>query len=135
MSITHEPTAIVPAEGVRAGYNETGTAIATGIFVKDTAGSTEDSVAVCGDGEIAKGVTMAAIADLARGDVQVSGRAVMTAGAAVARAVEVTANASGQAITAVSGDWVAGRSVSAAGALADEITIELLGPGSGYFKA
>jgi len=130
-----QPTAIVPDKGIRPGYNETGTIIAKSILVKKVAGTDDDSVAVAGDGENVFGATMQAIGLLARGDVQVDGQAIVTAGAAVAAGAEVTANSAGRAITAVSGDYICGLASTAAAADGDAIEVELVGPASGRIKA
>lgn len=132
-----QATAIVEDKGIRPGYNETGTTIAARIIVKKVAGSVGDpnSVAVAGDGDSHMGVTMQQIKNLERGDVQTSGQALVTSGAAVAAGVEFTADAAGKAITAVSGDYIGGITVSAAGAADEVISVELAGPSSGRIKA
>jgi hypothetical protein len=126
-----EPTAIVADKGIRPGLNETGTTIARRLFVKRVAGSAVDSVALAVDGDSVLGVTMAAIADDDRGDVQTSEMAIVTSGAAIPRGSEVTADGSGKAIVCVNGDYVAGVSRSEASGANEDIEIDLVGINSG----
>lgn len=132
-----QATAIVEDKGIRPGYNETGTTIAAQIIVKKVAGSVGDpnSVAVAGDGDSHFGVTMQEIKNLERGDVQTTGQALVKSGAVVAAGVEFTADGSGKAIAAVSGDYIGGVTVTAAGGADEEIAVELAGPSSGRIKA
>lgn len=132
-----QATAIVEDKGIRPGFNETGSTIATQIIVKKVAGSVGDpnSVAVAGDGDSHFGITMQAIKANERGDVQTKGQALVKSGAAVAAGVEFTADAAGKCIAAVSGDYIGGVTVSAAGAADEEISVELAGPNSGRIKA
>lgn len=124
-----EPTAIVPDKGIRPGLNETGSAIGKELFVKTVAGSNPDSVEVAGAGEQVKGVSVEQIeANGDRGDVQVEGMARVTSGAAVARGANVAADAAGKAVTAGTGDIVAGVARSAAAGADEIISIEMTAP-------
>ena len=125
-----EPTAIVPDKGIRAGLSDGG-AIVTRLFVKAVAGPPKDKVALAGAGERVMGVTMEAIADGERGDIQVEGRAVVTSGAAVADGASVASDAAGKAVTAASGNITSGTARTAVGGADLPIEIELHGPGGG----
>lgn len=123
-----EPTAIVPDKGIRPGFNESGTELAKRIFVAAAAGSAPDSVALPGAGAACKGVTMEAIPDVNRGDVQVEGMAIVTAAAAITRSAQVACDAAGLAVVAGTGDVVLGIARSASGGAAEDIEVELTGP-------
>lgn len=126
--------AIVPDKGIRPGYNETGIAIAENLAVQKAAGSAEDSIVLPGAGEQAIGVSMAAIADEERGDVQVDGQALATAGASFVRGAELKVTAAGKLITATSSTWVVAFARQAADDDGDIVAVEWLGL-KGYLKA
>lgn len=144
--MTAEPTAIVPDKGIRGCLNtETGT-IAKGTLVVLTtgAGDAPFSIATSGAGALVLGVTMEDIPGTTtltgdpgphRGNVQVEGKAIVIAGAAVARGVNVMSNATGRGITAVAaaspGNITAGQSITPAAADGDLYEVELAGPGGG----
>lgn len=120
-----EPTAIVPDKGIRAGHNDTGTDIGARLLVVNDNGG-PNSVVLSGAGAACTGVTMAIIIDTERGNVQVEGVGICTAGAAIALGAEVMATATGKVITATTGNITVGRAtVRAAAADADLIEIEL----------
>lgn len=120
-----QPTAIVGAEDIRPGFNETGSTIATALAVTRTAGSAADSVVLSSAGARLFGITMAAVLDQARGDVQIKGQAICTAGAAIVRGVNLMIGTNGKLITATSGNQVVGVSRSAASADGDLFEAEL----------
>jgi CubicO group peptidase (beta-lactamase class C family) len=126
-----QPTAIVPDHGIRPGLNETGTTIAKALVVKRVAGTQADSVALPDAGGPALGVTMQAVLDDERGDVQVEGMGIVTSGAAFARGVELTPTATGKLIAAVVNDYVFAISRSEALGADQEVEAELVGPNSG----
>jgi hypothetical protein len=126
-----EPTAIVPEKGIRPGFNDTGVTIATRLFVASVAGDPNE-VALPGAGARAHGVTMEAIKDQERGDVQIEGRAIVTASAAITKGANVASIATGRARLAVSNDVVAGVAQSDAGADGDFLEVELAGVGGGH---
>ncbi len=122
------PRTIVDAESIRAGQNLTGggTAIPKHRLVQD--GAAVQEVALCtGVGDIAMGVTMEQIEDGVTGDVQTNRKAIVEAGAAVAIGAEITSDAVGRSVTAVSTNQSHGRTVTAAGALGDLHEVELFG--------
>lgn len=131
-----QATAIVPDGGVRPGYNRTGTELPKYRFVIPTS-TAQDTVGLpAADTDPVRGVTMNAIADGQRGDVQVAGEAIVEASEAIAQGAEISHEAAtGKAKTAASGDYVDGicnLAVTAAG----QFTIcDLGGPSSGRIKA
>lgn len=109
--------AIVPDNGgVRPGLNATGSTIAKyRIVIKSTAAV--DAVAPGTNGTArCFGVTMAAIDNGYAGDVQIAGRAIVEASAAIAIGAKVTAAAGGKGVTAGAAGNVLGIAASAAGA-------------------
>lgn len=142
-----EPTAIVPETGIRGCLN-TGTAnIPKGTLVVLTTGASDApfSIAVAGAGALVLGVTMETILgtdalapdDVGphRGNVQVEGKAIVIAGAAVARGANIMSNATGRGITAVAaaspGNITLGQAITTAAADGDLYEVELAGPGGG----
>lgn len=79
---------------------------------------------VCGAGKVAIGVTEAAIADTASGKVVTAGVVPMVAGGILAVGDPVAANATGDPVKAVEGDFVNGIAVTAA-AEAAAVSIEV----------
>jgi len=130
-----EPTSIVPDKGIRPGLNETGVTIGKSLMVNRVAGNAPDSVALAGAGGAALGLTMEAILDDERGDVQIEGQGIGTAGAAVARGALVMATATGKLITATATNISLGRARSAAAADGDLFEVELYPVGSGQTEA
>jgi hypothetical protein len=93
--------------GVRAGLNSTGSTIATHRLVKRS--TAVDTIAPETDGTAASiGVTMAAITDGYAGDVQVEGRAIVEAGAAIAIGAKVMGGTGGKGATATAAKWFIG---------------------------
>jgi hypothetical protein len=129
-------TAIVPDGAVRSGYNGTGTELPRGRFVI-ASGTLQDSVALpSADTEPTRGVTMGAIANLARGDIQTEGEAIVEASEAIALHAQVSHEAAtGKAKTAASGDYVDGICNLASTASGQYVVIELAGPNSGRILA
>lgn len=124
---------VAPNE-IRSVFNNTGTAIGAGLFVK--LGTTGDRhvllpAAVTDD---LYGVTMAAIPDQEWGDCQIEGVARCVAGAAIATGgLRLMPTTAGKVIawTAAGGAnaAVAGTSVTTAAADNDPIEVQLAGPG------
>lgn len=128
-----EPTAIVPDKGIRAGYNGTGGDLAVAVFVAlEAAATIKGSVELPSAGGPVYGVTMVAIPDTERGDVQVEGRAKVTAGGVIAVGSSVQAATDGHAEAAATGDIVVGVYLGdAAAADGDLIEVELVGAAQG----
>ena len=138
MSTAFEATAVVPESGVRPGFNQTGSTIATKLFVKSTTTTTGEGAGImlpAADTDPTVGVTMAAIATAARGDIQTAGIALVTASEAIAEGAEVSHGSDGKAKTAASGDYIDGVAKMACSADGDVIPVELVGPNSGRVKA
>lgn len=100
-------------------------------FVKRGTGRT---VVQAGAGEAAVGVLWNAPALDQAGTVVVGGRPNVYAGAAIADGAEITSDANGQAVTAVSTDVVIGFAMGAASAAGTLVQVELLGEAQ-YTKA
>ncbi len=118
----------VDAASIRAGLNLTGggTSIPKERLVQR--GSANHEVALCtGVGDIAMGVTMQVIKDGVTGDIQTFRKATVEAGAAISRGAEITSDAVGRAVTAVSTNQSHGVAVTAAGALGELLEVELFG--------
>ncbi len=120
-----QPRAIVPDQGgVRAGLNSTGSTIATKRLVKRS--TTVDSVAPAVDGNGPYvGVTMAAILNGYAGDVQIAGRALVEAGAAIAIGALVMGTTGGKGLTATATKYAIGTANTAAAADGDIIEVDL----------
>lgn len=140
--MTAEPTAIVPDKAIRGCLNTETGIIAKGTLVALTTGATDAplSVATAGAGVLTYGVAMEDIPGTTTltgdpgphwGNVQIEGKAIVLAGAAVARGAAVASNASGRAITAVSTNITAGQGIIPAAADGDFFEVELAGPGGG----
>lgn len=120
-----EPRAIVPDKGVRGCYNETGSTLPAKRFVSlNTSGTQPRSVALTGDDAAAYGVTMQDIPNLAWGDVQVEGTAIMTAGGTIGIGLGVSSAASGVPKVADSGSVINGKAITA-GATSTDMEVEL----------
>ncbi len=133
-----EPTAIVPDKGIRPGLNETAATIPARRLVVKVAGTLgPDGIALpAADTDPTMGVTMAAILDDERGDVQTEGMAIVEASVAIAEGEEVAPDAAtGKAKVAAAADYVSGVARSASAADTDLIEVELNGPHAGRIKA
>ncbi len=132
-----EPTSIVPDKGIRSGLNQTGGTLLKGTLVVLTTGANDDPyrIAVAGAGAGVLGVLMEDVPNLSRGDVQVVGKAIVLASAAVTRGDALASDAAGKAVAAGTGDITIGSSVTTAAALDDLFEVELAGPGGGYIHA
>lgn len=125
-----ECTAIVPADSIRPGLNDSGSTIAEALFVAVSAVAAEQ-VALPALGGAVLGVTMGAIADNEYGDIQTAGKAIVTAGGTVARGDQVSTLTTGRAIVATGSVNVLGTCVKG-GASGELIEVELAGiQGSG----
>lgn len=116
---------------VRPGINTSGSDMALGVAVKLKASPTvpdEVDLEATNTGAI-YGVTMAAIANTATGDIAIRGRVPALAGAAIAAGARVMPNTGGKFITATAGNAVAGLAITAASGDAVLFELELLGPG------
>jgi Uncharacterized conserved protein (DUF2190) len=116
---------------IRTGLNDSGSTITEGKVVR-LSGAGADQIALpSADTDPVFGVTMEDIADDIRGDIQIGGRAVVTAGAAVSRGALLTMTTAGKVVTwTASGNRaVVGVANTAAGADGDSIEVELAGPG------
>lgn len=126
---------IVPADGVRPGRNRTGSDIAAKVVVKADA-TNVDGIALCTTAASEKpiGVTMAAIKNGENGDVQQSGRAVCTSGAAVTAGQRVTVAAGGKVIDAAPGAGanvcIVGVAVHATAGADEDVEVDLASPGT-----
>jgi predicted RecA/RadA family phage recombinase len=122
-----EPRATLNDKDVRGPANATGLSIARRLFVALDPASTAQppSVKLPSDGGDAYGVTMDAIPDGSRGNVQRDGAAVVTSAAAVAIGDRVSASAAGKAQTAAAGHVVHGHAVTAASGADQDIEVEL----------
>lgn len=119
-----EPRRIVTDGGVRCGLNLSGSTIAIARIV--VMGAADDQIAQAAAATAPYyGVTMEAIANNVTGDVQVKGKALIEAGAAVAKNVNVMSDASGRAILATSTNNVIGRTVYASTASGQLLEVEL----------
>jgi|SRR5690349_17546591 hypothetical protein len=118
--------AIVPdSGGVRPGLNATGSTIGKARIVKKSTAAV-DAVAPATDGTARLyGVTMEAITNGYAGDVQVAGRAVVEASAAIAIGAKITAAAGGKAVTAGAAANVIGIAASAAAADGEFIEVDI----------
>ena len=138
-----EPTAIIPDKGQRGCLNTEAADMPKGTFVVLTTGASDApfSIATSGDGarvfgvtaEIILGsdsVTTQGLTGPQRGNVQIVGKAIVLAGAAVARGSAIASDASGNAIVAATGDIVAGQGVTV-GVSTEGMEVELAGPGGG----
>lgn len=129
--------AIVPEGSVRPGKNnDANNDIASKRFVKLDAANGTDAVATATAAtDKILGVTMETIGKGGKvGDVQVAGRAVVTAGAAIAIGDRITAGAAGKAAVWAPGagvnNSIAGTAMSAASGDGVDFECELMPPGS-----
>jgi hypothetical protein len=128
-----EPTAVVADKGIRGGLNSTISAgIDKAIAVALNSGGTEphDVILPSAGGPIF-GISMEAIPQFSRGDVQLNQKAICTSGAAIAKAAAVATDVAGKMVTAGTGDIIVGYLVKAAAGADELIEVELAGPGGG----
>jgi hypothetical protein len=128
-----EPTRVIADKDVIAGYNGSGSTITAKKIVKRT-GSGDQQIALATAGsDVIFGVTMNDIADKSYGGVQTQGKAVVTAGAALAtRGVRVTSDGSGRAVAAVAGDTILGILETAASGADVDCEVWIDGSGATY---
>lgn len=112
-----QPRAIVKDQGgIRPGLNATGVTIAKYRIVKKSA-TAVDAITPHVDGAaLPFGVTMQVILDGFAGDVQVEGRAIVEASAAITIGQKVTGAAGGKAAVATAGQYIMGEAASDASA-------------------
>jgi len=128
-----QPRAIVPENGVRTGRNRSGSAIATRTLVKLAGADGVDCVETfAAAADHLYGVAMQGIADGANGDVQIRGKALCVAGAAVSAGDLLQGTTAGKVIlfaaSAGDTDTVVGQAITAAAADGDVLEVELAGP-------
>jgi hypothetical protein len=120
-----QPTTIVGAEDIRPGYNGTGSTIGKYLAVQKAA-TTPDAISLAAAGARIYGITMNDVLDTGRGDVQIAGQAIATAGAAViVDAALMATGTAGKLITCTGGNQVVAYARSAAGADGDLFEVEL----------
>lgn len=121
------PTArrIVPDGAVRAGLNTDSATIPKNRIVRRH--TLTDSVRLTTDAnQQPLGVSMAAIEVSVTGDIQVAGKCVIEAGAAVTKGANVGSDSTGRAIAITDpGDYVVGVADTAAGGAGDEIEVTM----------
>lgn len=123
-----QPRAIIPESGVRPGLNKTGVDIASRRIVKLKANGDVDEIILCEDADldVPYGVTLETIKSGYTGDVQIAGKAIVQASAAIGTGAAVTSTTGGKAVaTTTGGDYLLGLAVSAAGADLDLFEVEL----------
>jgi predicted RecA/RadA family phage recombinase len=120
-----EPRAIVPEYGVRPGLNNTGTALEKGVVV--ALGTSQQEITLpAAQTDICYGVTMEAIADGERGDVQVEGVALVQASGALATpGVELEPETDGEVSEHGGSNTKIGLLLSTAAAAGDLVEVEL----------
>jgi hypothetical protein len=124
---------IVDSEGIRSGYNNTGSALGEAlVVVLNNAGDREVELpgAVTDD---VYGVTLKAIADDTWGDVQIRGQAICTAAAEVAIGARLMMDTAGKVLTWTAAGGanaaVVGKAMTAASGDGVQLEVELAGPG------
>lgn len=127
----NQPRRIVPDKGIRSGKNTSGSPILKGRIVKLKAspGVDDEVIPAAAASDAFYGVTTHDIADGEWGDIQVEGRAVVVAGAAIAVEARVTFGTGAKGAAASTGDSVLGIAVTEATTDGDEIEVDLSGPG------
>jgi hypothetical protein len=108
-----EPRRIVPDGGMRAGLNTDGATIPKYRIVRDH--TLTDAVRLCTAAtQQPKGVSAEAILQNVTGDIQVAGKTILEAGAAVAKDDLVGSDSVGRAVHITTpGEFVVGRAVTA----------------------
>ena len=121
-----QPRAIVKDQGgIRAGLNATGSTIPKYRLVKKSTAAV-DAIAPATDGSApVYGVTMQAILDGVAGDVQVEGRAIVEASAALAIGALITGTTGGKAAAAGAAGYFIGVAASASSADGDLLEVDL----------
>jgi hypothetical protein len=121
-----QPRAIVKDQGgIRVGLNSTGSTIAKyRLVVKSTAAVDAVAPGTAATAPI-YGVTMGAIEDGKTGDIQVEGRALVEASAAIAIGARVTGTTGGKGVTAGAAGYFLGIAASAASADGDVIEVDI----------
>jgi hypothetical protein len=108
-----EARQIVPDGAVRAGLNTSGVTIPKHRIVRDHTLTDAIQIATAAT-QNPKGISMQQILADVTGDVQVAGKAVLEAGAAVAKGDLLTSDGSGRGIaTTTPGNFVIGKAVTA----------------------
>jgi hypothetical protein len=121
-----QPRAIVKDQGgIRASLNSTGSTIPKYRLVKKSTAAVDAVTPGVDAAAPLYGVTMEAIIDGKTGDVQVEGRAIVEASAAIAIGARVTAAAGGKGVTAGAAAFYMGIAASAASANADLFEVDL----------
>lgn len=127
------PRSIVPDGGIRPGQNNhASVAIAAKRIVKLDPSNGVDAVALAVAATAALyGVTREQIPAVGKvGDVQVRGKAIVTAGGTVAIGDTVSADSAGKAVAdTTDAHFILGPAISAGGA-GEDIEVELMGPGA-----
>lgn len=114
------------AASIRPGRNRTGSPIAAFLCVKlDTAALPDGITVTAADTDVPTGVTMAAIPDLANGDLVQRGEHPVTASGAITAGVKIACDAAGKVKAAASGDTVIGTAKEAALVDGDVIMAEI----------
>lgn len=122
-----QPRAIVPDNGgVRAGLNATGSTIAKHRIVKKATSAVDAVTPATTGADVIYGVTMQAIINGYAGDVQVEGRAIVEAGAAITIGQNVTGGTGGKGAVAGAAANIIGVAASAAAADGDLIEVDII---------
>ena len=121
-----QPRAIVPDSGaVRPGLNATGSTIAKYRIVKKATTAVDAITPATSGADVCYGVTMQAILNGYAGDVQVEGRAIVEAGAAITIGQKVTGGTGGKGAVAGAAANIIGVAASAAAADGDLIEVDV----------
>lgn len=122
----------IPDGGVAARKNANGSALPAKRICKFTANSDEVDLATAATDKLA-GVSLGSTASGTFGDVQQYGRAIITAGAAIAVGDRITSGASGKAAAAApaggTNNGVIGIAITAASGADVDFECDLFGPG------
>lgn len=122
-----QPRAIVPDNGgVRAGLNATGSTIAKHRIVKKATTAVDAITPAVSGADVCYGVSMQQILNGYAGDVQVEGRAIVEAGAAITIGQRVTGGTGGKAAVAGAAVNTIGVAASAAAADGDLIEVDII---------
>lgn len=122
-----QPRAIVPDSGaVRPGLNSTGSTIPKYRIVKKVNTAVDAITPATNGSAVTYGVTMQQILNGYAGDVQVEGRAIVEASAAIAVGANVTGTTGGKGVTAGAAAHIIGVAASAATADGDLIEVDII---------
>jgi len=122
-----QPRAIVPDNGgIRAGLNSTGSDIAKYRIMKKVNTAVDAITPATNGTAVIYGVTMQPITNGFAGDVQVEGRAIVEASAAIAIGANVTATTGGKAVTAGAAAHILGVAASASAADGELIEVDII---------